>query len=192
MSDETGPGAENRMGRQSNGPFGGDYEAPEGAGMHAQGALPFGWYYYGPEPPAFPPYGNAGYGAAGAPGMMHGGVFGPAGDPYRAGPGADAYASHDRNAAYKEAFDRLSRGHVDADTIGKLLSLDDDGFWKGALIGAGAALLATNLPTLKTMFAGAFTGAAGAGKNGGTAAAQHAPEPGASGGPTADDKEKKE
>ncbi|ODR95266.1 hypothetical protein AUC70_06135 [Methyloceanibacter stevinii] len=199
MSNETGPGGENRMGGQPSGQFGGDSGESEENGMHAEGALPFGWYYFGPEPPTFQPPGNPGYGPGGAPGTMHGASFGPAGDPYGAAPGAhggDAYEKHDKSAAYMDAFDRLSRGHVDAQTIGKLLSLDDEEFWKGALVGAGAALLATNLPALKTMLAGAFAGGGaakgGESKSGDTDAAKHASEADVRGGSYADDKETKE
>jgi hypothetical protein len=62
--------------------------------------------------------------------------------------------AHVANSDFKEAFDRLSRGDLSAETIGKLLGLDDTDFWKGALVGAAAALLATNLPALMNMLSG--------------------------------------
>lgn len=68
--------------------------------------------------------------------------------------GAPSPQAHADNADFKEAFDRLSRGDLSADTIGKLLGLDHSDFWKGALVGAAAALLANNLPALVTMLSG--------------------------------------
>ncbi len=122
-----------------------------------QGAPSSGWYYFGPPPPwsqsappnatAAWPYGpyQAGHAAAGGTGWGN------------ASAGATA-APHGQgrvaNADFKEAFDRLSRGDVSADTIGKLLGLDDSDFWKGALVGAAAALLASNLPILMNMLSG--------------------------------------
>jgi hypothetical protein len=56
------------------------------------------------------------------------------------------------NAQFKDAFDRLSRGDVSIETISKLLNLDDREFWKGAIVGAAAALLVSNLPAVKGIF----------------------------------------
>ncbi len=107
------------------------------------GAPPFGWYYFGPEPPVLRTNGPSSF----SPGESH-----ETHAPDARSGGINAH----RNADLKEAFDRLSRGDLSADTIGKLLGIDDREFWKGALIGAAAALLANNLPILKSAFAGAM------------------------------------
>ncbi|KGJ06661.1 hypothetical protein SAMN04487972_102295 [Paracoccus halophilus] len=79
---------------------------------------------------------------------------------YGAQPPWQAAASAGTKAAdLKQAFDKLSRGDVDADTLGKLLALDDKHFWKGALVGAGVVLALTNLPMLKAVMANAMAGA---------------------------------
>lgn len=115
-----------------------------------EGLPPYGWYYFGPEPPLPQPDTNVwqggpyGHGHAGETRHQHamgGGAspFGPASDP---------------SGDLKEAFDRLSRGDLSADTIGKLLNLNDRDFWTGALVGAAAALLASNLPTLMNIVSG--------------------------------------
>ncbi|MCB9959727.1 MAG: hypothetical protein H6843_14115 [Rhodospirillaceae bacterium] len=95
----------------------------------APGDLPFGWYYYGPDPAMEAA-------AAGGPGG-HGGP-----------------AHGDDTAAYRAAFDQLARGDLNADTLGKLFNLDDRDFWKGALVGAAATLVLSNLPAIKSMLAG--------------------------------------
>ncbi len=173
MVDRTGPSMPHAAERQHGDECdenGGAFEtgaAPGHSGQpYAQAEVPFGWYYYGPEPPAFQPYGNtAASDAQGNSGTIPGATHGPAGDP--GGPSAHQHHMGERDelAAYKEAFDRLSRGDVSADTIGKLLSLDEREFWKGALVGAAAVLLASNLPTLKAMFAGMAASATGSDKN---------------------------
>lgn len=56
-------------------------------------------------------------------------------------------------AQLKEAFDDLSRGEVNAETLGKLFSLDDRHFWTGAVVGAGVVLALSNLPAIKTFMA---------------------------------------
>jgi hypothetical protein len=54
---------------------------------------------------------------------------------------------------------------MSADTIGKLLALDIREFWKGAAV----ALLATNLPTMRSMFSAmAHKQAGGGDKDGGS------------------------
>lgn len=50
-----------------------------------------------------------------------------------------------------QAFDRLARGDVSAETLGMLFNLRDRDFWKGAVAGSAVAL--ANLPALKAMFA---------------------------------------
>lgn len=59
----------------------------------------------------------------------------------------------------KQAFDKVSRGNVDADTLGKLFALDDRHFWKGALVGAGVVLAMSNLPAIKGFMTMAMAGA---------------------------------
>ena len=97
---------------------------------------PHGWYYYGPEPPW----------AGGAAG---GG----------AGPHADG-------KDLMEAFDRLSRGEMNAETLGHFLNPRDREFWKGALLGSMAALALANMPALKAMAAGLAGQAAQAARGG--------------------------
>ena len=144
-----------------------DAKAPNeelSSGIAGEGIPPFGWYYFGPEPPFAQSGANPGQGGPQGMGYdhacqtawHHGGARGAA-SPY-------AQARGDNNDL-KEAFDRLSRGDLSADTIGKLLNLDDRDFWTGALVGAAAALLATNLPTLMSMFSAAARPKAGAGQS---------------------------
>lgn len=118
---------------------------PSGAAAgHAPGDLPYGWYYYGPDP------------------AMQGAAPGPE------GPGGPAHG--DDAAAYRDAFDQLARGDLNADTLGKLFNLNDRDFWKGALVGAAATLVLTNLPALKSLLAGlAAAGGTSAGQAGGDA-----------------------
>ncbi|PTQ71888.1 hypothetical protein [Celeribacter persicus] len=96
---------------------------------------PFGWYYFGPEPP---------WKTSGAAPSSR---------------DTNADASGEDNTDLMRAFDRLSRGEVNAETIGKLFDLKDRDFWKGALAGAAAALAANNLPALKAMAASVMAGA---------------------------------
>lgn len=147
---------------------GGDTEAGRG---HASAAEqpPFGWYYFGPEPPSFQPQGPAaptlenGYGAQQA-------QHGPAGwggdSPSWHGGHGHRGPSYDDSADLKEAFNRLSRGDLSADTIGKLIGMSDREFWKGALAGAAAVLLVNNLPAVRKIFAGAANSGAGGGAQG--------------------------
>jgi hypothetical protein len=104
-----------------------------GAPSAHQQMPPYGWYYYGPGPSPIAP-------------------------PAAASPNGEAADS----SQFKEAFDRLSRGDLSAETISKLLKLDDADFWKGALVGAAVALLATNLPAITRMFSGAEPSSANA------------------------------
>ena len=53
-----------------------------------------------------------------------------------------------------EAFVRLSRGDPSAETLGKLLDLDDRKFWKGARVGSVAVLAPTTLPAIRATLAG--------------------------------------
>ncbi|MEG6508988.1 hypothetical protein V6C03_08390 [Methyloligella sp. 2.7D] len=179
--------------QQQAGGGAGSYDDPNAGQMQGEGEIPCGWYYFGPEPPVIPAYGNGPQYQGGGAGMDAGQTGGPgagqaaghdagqsAGQGAGYGPGGNAFGQgsqgqgsqgqggpghggqspgYDENAAHKEAFERLSRGNVDAETIAKLLSLDERDFWKGALVGAGAALLATNLPALKAMLAGALAAA---------------------------------
>ena len=115
-------------------------------GAAGHGAPPYGWYYFGPEPACRTRRRQT-------PGGAHRMVSGMAmlalssGHHGPSGGAAPPYGqARDHNTDLKEAFDRLSRGDLSADTIGKLLGLDDRDFWTGALLGAAAALLATNLP----------------------------------------------
>lgn len=71
-----------------------------------------------------------------------------------------------------EAFDRLSRGDLSADTIGKLFNLKDRDFWTGAVVGAAGALLATNLPTLINLVSGLARAKTGAEPSDGTTKAK--------------------
>ena len=124
-------------------------------GVAGDGAAPpYGWYYFGPEPAWSQLGANASQG--GAHEMGHGDGGPTAGHHGPAGGAAPPYGqTRVDNSDLKEAFDRLSRGDLSADTIGKLLNLDDRDFWTGAVLGAAAALLATNLPTLMSMLSGA-------------------------------------
>jgi hypothetical protein len=122
---------------------------------------PYGWYYFGPEPAWSQLGANASQGGAhemgpgdGGPTAGHHGAARGAAPPY-------GQARID-SADLKEAFDRLSRGDLSADTIGKLLGMDDRDFWTGAVLGAAAALLATNLPTIMSMLSGVARPKAGA------------------------------
>ncbi len=144
-------------------PHSAEAEATSGAYSGGVGGSPppFGWYYFGPEP-AWPQTG-----AAASPGGAHAmglGDGGPtAGHHAAAGGAAPPYGqARVDHADLKEAFDRLSRGDLSADTIGKLLGMDDRDFWTGAVLGAAAALLATNLPTIMSMLSGVARPKAGA------------------------------
>ncbi len=76
---------------------------------------------------------------------MHG--AGPHGPPYGGAGGPD-------NRDLMEAFDRLARGDLSAETFGRLLNLDDRDFWKGALVGSVAVLALTNMPAIRAAMAG--------------------------------------
>ncbi|MDF2140888.1 hypothetical protein [Paenirhodobacter sp. CAU 1674] len=93
-------------------------------------APPVGWYYFGPEPPWATP--------AGTPQQA---------DP-QAGYGAQMQGGAD-NADLMQAFDRLARGDLSAETLGALFNIRDRDFWKGAVAGSIAALALANLPTIK-------------------------------------------
>jgi hypothetical protein len=149
-------------GRDEDTPFQVEADAAAGvdpAGAAEQGVPLVGWYYFGPEPPWVNPAAHiwqaapngSGYGQASWSGGYHGAVGGGA-----------AHKSSDDSADLKEAFDRLSRGDLSADTIGKLLNLKDRDFWTGALVGAAGALLATNLPMLVNLISGKARAKAGA------------------------------
>lgn len=134
-----------------------------------------GWYYFGPEPPWANPAANSWQGAP------HGSGYGEAacggGHHHHHAPGGGAYGVHHQHAGddstdLMEAFDRLSRGDLSADTIGKLFNLKDRDFWTGAVVGAAGALLATNLPTLINLVSGLARAKAGAEPNDGTAKAK--------------------
>lgn len=73
-----------------------------------------------------------------------------------AGPSAPR---EDAASDLKQAFDKISRGNVDADTLGKLFALDDRHFWKGALVGAGVVLAMSNLPAIRGFMTMAMAGA---------------------------------
>ena len=113
---------------------------------------PVGWYYFGPEPPwvagCAPGWGpQAGPGQGGAqngPQSGFGSGFGPG-----SGPGPQQPDNRD----LMQAFDRLARGDVSAETLGMLFNLRDRDFWKGAVAGSAVALALANLPALKAMFA---------------------------------------
>lgn len=62
-----------------------------------------------------------------------------------------------------EPFDRLSRGRIDAETLGKPFYAADRDFWKGAPAGSAAALALSNLPALKAAFGAMEASAASAG-----------------------------
>ncbi len=62
-----------------------------------------------------------------------------------------------------QAFDKMSRGEVDAQTLGSLLNLNDRDFWKGALVGSAAVLLLSNLPALTSMVQAATDAVSGTG-----------------------------
>ena len=53
------------------------------------------------------------------------------------------------NADLMQAFDRLARGDLSAETLGALFNIRDRDFWKGAVAGSIAALALANLPTIK-------------------------------------------
>ncbi|MGZ9090284.1 MAG: hypothetical protein ACXW3T_01505 [Rhodoplanes sp.] len=123
-------------------------------GAAGHGAPPYGWYYFGPEPAWSQPGANAWRGAS--HGIGHGDAGPSSGHHGPSGGAAPPYGqTRVDNSDLTEAFDRLSRGDLSADTIGKLLNLDDRDFWTGALLGAAAALLATNLPNLMSILSGA-------------------------------------
>lgn len=114
-----------------------------GPGFGAGAAPPVGWYYFGPEPP---------WGAGCAPGWGT-----PAGAQRGAGPGAAQPGPQPQqpdNRDLMQAFDRLARGDVSAETLGMLFNLRDRDFWKGAVAGSAVALALANLPALKAMLAG--------------------------------------
>ncbi|WP_444429603.1 hypothetical protein ACTTAM_13525 [Rhodobacter capsulatus] len=133
-----------------------DEDDDRGRGQGAAGpgfgaAPPVGWYYFGPEPPwvsgCAPGWGpqaaagQAGTGqAGGGPGFQGGAQAGPQPQP--------------DNRDLMQAFDRLARGDVSAETLGMLFNLRDRDFWKGAVAGSAVALALANLPALKAMFAG--------------------------------------
>lgn len=87
----------------------------------------------------------------------HGAEAGPPEGWYYFGPqppwAAAAHGTAPDTAQLKEAFDDLSRGEVNAETLGKLFALDDRHFWKGAVVGAGVVLALSNLPTIKAFMA---------------------------------------
>lgn len=124
----------------------GDQPRNPGRGEPGAGATPpVGWYYFGPEPPwvagCAPGWGpQAGPGQGGAQNGPQSG-FGP-------GP------QQPDNRDLMQAFDRLARGDVSAETLGMLFNLRDRDFWKGAVAGSAVALALANLPALKAMFAG--------------------------------------
>jgi hypothetical protein len=158
-------------GRDDDTPFQAEANASAGvdpAGAAAQGIPLVGWYYFGPEPPWANPAANAWQGAPYGPGH---GRAGCAGGRNPTGGGAGHHASDD-SADLMEAFDRLSRGDLSADTIGKLFNLKERDFWTGALVGAAGALLATNLPTLINMVSGMARAKTGADKSDGTTKAK--------------------
>lgn len=145
---------------------------PDGAPAQTAEALPYGWYYFGPDPfqaggPAATQWGawqgetwqGGGAGQARHPQAHHPEAHHPEAQ-YPGSAPAEEPAHH----AMKEAFDRLSRGDLSAESLGKLLDLDDREFWKGALVGAAATLIATNLPALKGLLEGLARPAAGRGK----------------------------
>jgi hypothetical protein len=118
-----------------------------GAGAAGEpGGPPHGWYYFGPEPPW----------AGGAPhhGRHH--------DDRRDSGRNRGHDGGHANADLMEAFDRMSRGDLGAETIGKLFDVTDRDFWKGALVGSAAALALSNLPALKALFGAAVASAGGA------------------------------
>ena len=121
-------------------------------GVAGDGAAPpYGWYYFGPEPA----WSQLGANQGGPYGMESRDAGPTAGHHGPAGGAAPPYGqARIDNADLKEAFDRLSRGDLSADTIGKLLGMDDRDFWTGAVLGAAAALLATNLPAIMSMLSG--------------------------------------
>ncbi|TKD14467.1 hypothetical protein FBT96_18255 [Rhodobacter capsulatus] len=152
-------------------------EPRQGQGPGFGAAPPVGWYYFGPEPP---------WGAGCAPG------WGP-----QAGPGPAAGFQggaqlgpqpqpQPDNRDLMQAFDRLARGDVSAETLGMLFNLRDRDFWKGAVAGSAVALALANLPALKAMFAG--LAAQGFGMNGmGGMAGMGAPPTAAKPTPTAEE-----
>ncbi|MBN9673486.1 hypothetical protein [Roseibium aggregatum] len=119
---------------------GGGYGDHSGHGQNGQ--PPHGWYYFGPQPP----WAGGGQGPFGAAG-------GSAGD---AGVQPDAEAG---NQDLMDAFNRLSRGDLSAETLGKLFDLKDRDFWKGALLGSAAVLAVSNMPAIKALIA-SFTASA--------------------------------
>jgi len=120
-----------------------DDDDRRGGGPGPGAAPPVGWYYFGPEPP---------WGAGCAPGW---------GTPTGAGPRSQGAAQNGPqsgpppdNRDLMQAFDRLARGDVSAETLGMLFNLRDRDFWKGAVAGSAVALALANLPALKAMLAG--------------------------------------
>lgn len=128
-----------------------DDDDRRGGGLGPGAAPPVGWYYFGPEPPwvagCAPGWGpQAGPGPGGAqngPQPGFGAGFGPGQGPQQPD-----------NRDLMQAFDRLARGDVSAETLGMLFNLRDRDFWKGAVAGSAVALALANLPALKAMFAG--------------------------------------
>ncbi|KQB12099.1 hypothetical protein H9N28_11125 [Rhodobacter capsulatus] len=134
-----------------------DQPRSPGRGEPGVGATPpVGWYYFGPEPPwvagcapGWGPQAGPGQGGAGWGGAQNGpnSGFGPG---FGAAPGPQEPDNRD----LMQAFDRLARGDVSAETLGMLFNLRDRDFWKGAVAGSAVALALANLPALKAMFAG--------------------------------------
>lgn len=121
------------------------HDAPHEA---SDGQPPHGWYYFGPQPPWSSGASHQGQGSFR---HQHGAAeeHGSTGqNPMGHGPQDNASGD---NSDLMEAFDRMSRGDVNAETLGKMFSLNDRDFWKGALVGSAAVLLISNLPALKSM-----------------------------------------
>ncbi|ULB12414.1 hypothetical protein ORIO_21760 (plasmid) [Cereibacter azotoformans] len=137
-------------------PGGAAFAAHPGAAGGPPPGWPPGWYYYGPEMPPF---------AAPFPGWCYPpGAAMPGGHP---APQPDATAGGLDTEAMQEMFEQFARGEVKADTIGRLLGVCDHEFWKGAMFGAAAGLLAANIPAIRSIL-GALMASGEAGRTPGS------------------------
>ncbi|MGD9919028.1 MAG: hypothetical protein AB7U46_13500 [Paenirhodobacter sp.] len=150
--------------------------------------LPAGWYYFGPQPPW-----DAEKNQATPPGQAEGDQGNRANAGHANWNLRDGEGPHrrpdpkdlDDNEDLKEAFDRISRGDIGADTIAKLFNVRDRDFWVGAIGGSIVALALNNLPQIKMMLA-MLTASGGPGKSGQAQTRTTAPAPSGQGNDTAE------
>ena len=127
---------------------------------------PHGWYYFGPQPPWM-------FGAQHQWQGPYGPHYASAASHAAAGPPSHAVASgHGGDSPdIMETIDRMAQGDVSAASLGKLFSLSDPDFWKGALVGSAAVLVLSNLPALTSMLGALSKSATGSSGTPGSGAA---------------------